>query len=135
LYLFILETIGTQELILVGMVALIVFGPRKLPQMAKKAGSFIREMRSVSNDFRSTWEREVSFEDDKSGDSKNIQTNNTILPDPNSGKPPETSETKAVSDAKILPEVREVSEEEFKRLTESKSLEPEASESEKQNWL
>ena len=132
---YFLETIGTQELILVGMVALIVFGPRKLPQMAKKAGSFIREMRGVSNDFRSTWEREVSFEDDESQDSKTDETKNVILPEANGEKQPEKVEPKSVSDEGILPEVREVSEEEFKRLTESKSMEPEVSGSEKQNWL
>lgn len=135
MYLFILETIGTQELILVGMVALIVFGPRKLPQMAKKAGKFIREMRSISSDFRSTWEKEVSFEDDDSGDSKAFKTENTTIPENEIKERSEKNDAKTISDKSILPEVREVSEEEFKKLTEGKSLKPEHSPAEKQNWL
>ena len=34
-YLFILESIGTSELLLIGLVALIIFGPRKLPELAR----------------------------------------------------------------------------------------------------
>lgn len=65
LYLFILESIGTQELILVGIIALIVFGPRKLPEMARKLGGMLSELRKVSNDFRETWEREASLDDSR----------------------------------------------------------------------
>ena len=38
MYLFILENIGTQELLLIGIVALIFLGPRKMPEYAKKIG-------------------------------------------------------------------------------------------------
>ena len=39
--LFIFESIGTSELLLVGIVALIFLGPRKLPELAKKAGKIM----------------------------------------------------------------------------------------------
>jgi len=61
LYLLILESIGTSELILIGIIALIVFGPRKLPQMAKTIGKTMAEFRRTTNDFKSTWEREAEF--------------------------------------------------------------------------
>jgi sec-independent protein translocase protein TatB len=61
LYLLILESIGTSELILIGIIALIVFGPRKLPQMAKTIGKTMADFRRTTNDFKSTWEREAEF--------------------------------------------------------------------------
>ena len=65
MFLFILESIGTSELILIAAVALIVFGPRKLPQMAKTIAKTMAEFRSATNEFKSTWEKEVAFEDDE----------------------------------------------------------------------
>ena len=63
MYLFILEGIGTQELILIGLVALIVFGPRKLPEIARTIGKTMADFRKVTGDFKQTWEKEV--EEDK----------------------------------------------------------------------
>lgn len=67
---FILESIGTAELILIAIVALIVLGPRRLPQMAKTVAKTIGEFKSATNDFKSTWEKEVAFEDDLKQNSK-----------------------------------------------------------------
>jgi Tat protein translocase TatB subunit len=64
MFLLILESIGTQELILIGAIALIVFGPRKLPQMARTVGKAMAEFRRASNEFRSTWEKEAGLHDD-----------------------------------------------------------------------
>ena len=65
MFLFILESIGMQELILIGAIALIVFGPRKLPQMARTVGKMMAEFRKATSDFKETWEREVDFEEFK----------------------------------------------------------------------
>lgn len=62
--LFILETIGTSELILIGIVALIFLGPRKLPQIARTVGKMMAEFRNTTNEFKETWEREVNFEEE-----------------------------------------------------------------------
>ncbi len=64
MFLFILESIGTSELILVGIAALIFLGPRKLPEMAKKAGKIMAEFRGTANEFKETWEREVNFDEE-----------------------------------------------------------------------
>lgn len=61
-YLFILESIGTPELILIGMVALIIFGPRKLPEMMKTVGKTIAEFKRSTNDFKESWEKEIDYE-------------------------------------------------------------------------
>ena len=65
MFLFIFENIGTSELILVGIVALIFLGPRKLPEMARKLGKMMADFRATTQEFKSTWEREVNFEDEE----------------------------------------------------------------------
>ena len=60
--LLILETIGTTELLLILVVALILFGPRKLPELARQIGRGMNEFKRASDDFKRTWEREVEVE-------------------------------------------------------------------------
>jgi sec-independent protein translocase protein TatB len=71
-FLFILESIGTSELLLIGIIALIFLGPRKLPQIARTVGKMMSEFRNTTNEFKSTWEREVNFQEEadalRSGD-------------------------------------------------------------------
>jgi Tat protein translocase TatB subunit len=55
-------TLGGPELFLIFVVALIVFGPRKLPEIGKSLGKMMAEFRKASNDFRSTIESEVEAE-------------------------------------------------------------------------
>ena len=52
------------ELMLIGLVALILLGPRKLPEMARKAGKLMAEFRGTANEFKKTWQREVNFEEE-----------------------------------------------------------------------
>ena len=64
MYLFLLESIGTSELILIGIVALIFLGPRRLPQIARTVGKTMADLRNTTNEFKATWEREVDFEEE-----------------------------------------------------------------------
>ena len=64
MYLFIFESIGTSELLLIGIVALIFLGPRKLPEMARKIGKMMSEFRGATSEFKQTWEREINFEEE-----------------------------------------------------------------------
>ncbi|MCM3902093.1 MAG: twin-arginine translocase TatA/TatE family subunit [Pyrinomonadaceae bacterium] len=43
--------------------ALVFFGPRKLPQLSRSLGKNLAEFRKASEDFKRTWEREVAFEE------------------------------------------------------------------------
>jgi sec-independent protein translocase protein TatB len=63
-FLFIFESIGTSELLLVGIVALIFLGPRRLPEMARKFGKIMAEFRGTANEFKETWAREANFEEE-----------------------------------------------------------------------
>ena len=49
-------SIGVPELIFIFVVALIVFGPRKLPELGKSLGKGLAEFRKASNELRSTFE-------------------------------------------------------------------------------
>jgi TatA/E family protein of Tat protein translocase len=53
------EFIGTSELCVVAFVALLIFGPRKLPEMARSCGQALHQLRNASNDFKRTWELET----------------------------------------------------------------------------
>jgi TatA/E family protein of Tat protein translocase len=54
--------LGSTELIFILLIALIFFGPRKLPQLARSMGKSLAEFRKASDDFKRTWEREVALE-------------------------------------------------------------------------
>jgi sec-independent protein translocase protein TatA len=55
-------TVGGPELVLILIIGLIVFGPRKLPEIGKSVGKMIVEFRKASNDFKRTIEEEVEAE-------------------------------------------------------------------------
>ena len=57
-----LESLGTTELLVILLVALVLFGPRKLPEMTRKFGKSLNEFKRASDDFKRTWEREVALE-------------------------------------------------------------------------
>lgn len=48
--------IGLQELVLIFVIALLVFGPKNLPQLGRSLGRAMREFRRASDEFRSTIE-------------------------------------------------------------------------------
>jgi len=55
-------SVGGPELVLILIIGLIVFGPRKLPEIGKSVGKMIVEFRKASNDFKRTIEEEVEAE-------------------------------------------------------------------------
>lgn len=63
--LFVFEFLGTTELLVVAVVALILFGPRKLPEIGRTVGRGIAEFKRASDDFKRTWEYEVELEQRK----------------------------------------------------------------------
>jgi sec-independent protein translocase protein TatB len=72
----ILETLSSTELLFILVIALIFFGPRKLPQLARSMGKGLAEFRKASDDFKRTWEREVALEAAK----LEVEPENAILP-------------------------------------------------------
>ena len=58
-------SIGMPELIVIFVIALIIFGPRKLPELGRSLGRSINEFKRASNELRSTLEEEIRLEETK----------------------------------------------------------------------
>ena len=126
MYLFILESLGMSELILIGIVALIIFGPRKLPEMMKKFGSVMAEFKRTTNEFKESWEREVSFEnlEKQNSEEKKLLENNV---ENSIGR-----ESYPLENEIVAPEIKEIKGEEFEPVVSKNDYEnPEGSETEK----
>ena len=52
-------TLGVQEMMIFFFVALVLFGPKKLPELGKTIGKALTEFRRHSNDLKATSEREM----------------------------------------------------------------------------
>ncbi|HET7478613.1 MAG TPA: twin-arginine translocase TatA/TatE family subunit [Rubrobacteraceae bacterium] len=64
--------VGPQEMVMIGLLALLIFGPSKLPQMARDLGKFVAEARRSIDEFKDelTAEHDDEDEDDDSKDGK-----------------------------------------------------------------
>ena len=60
-----LPNLGMGELVLILVVALIIFGPRKLPELGRSLGKSLGEFRKASNELKSTLEDEIRVEEQK----------------------------------------------------------------------
>jgi len=77
--------IGMPELVIIFVIALIVFGPRKLPELGKSLGRSLAEFKRASNELRNTLEDEIRLEDQR--------------PEPSERKSPAATTTKESNDA------------------------------------
>ncbi len=55
--------LGLPELVVIFVVALLVFGPRKLPELGRSLGKSLSEFKRASNELRSTLDDEIRLED------------------------------------------------------------------------
>ena len=60
-----LGSIGMPELMIIFVVALIIFGPRKLPELGRSLGKSLGEFKRASNELRSTLEDEIRLEEQR----------------------------------------------------------------------
>lgn len=47
-------SLGFQEIIVIFLLALLIFGPKKLPEIGRSLGNAIRELKKVTKDFSSS---------------------------------------------------------------------------------
>ena len=52
-------TLGVQEMLVIFLVALVLFGPKKLPELGRTIGKALTEFRRASNDLKATFDREM----------------------------------------------------------------------------
>ena len=58
-------SLGMPELVIIFVIALIIFGPRKLPELGRSLGKSLSEFKKASNELRNTLEEEIRVEDQK----------------------------------------------------------------------
>ena len=63
-------SIGMPELVIILVIALIIFGPRKLPELGRSLGKSIGEFKRASNELRHTLDEEIRVEEQKDQKSK-----------------------------------------------------------------
>jgi len=108
---------------MIGIVALIFLGPRRLPEIARKAGKIMSELRGTANEFKQTWEREVDFEEEtkalkidnllsEEDDVKPVPRENSILSDDDASTPVE------------VPAIKAMNKEEFDAMAAAAATEP-----------
>lgn len=98
-------SIGMPELIIILVIALIIFGPRKLPELGKSLGRSLNEFKKASTDLQNTLEQEIKIEEQREAADKfkvdenkfkktddNAAPPHTVTPGPGSGATDQTDQ-------------------------------------------
>jgi sec-independent protein translocase protein TatA len=93
-----LPNVGPAELLIILVLALIVFGPKKLPEVGKSVGRALREFQQAKNDFMQTVNSEVDLDDTRGGSSSRTASRPEAAP-----KALEYPEPPTVDSADALP--------------------------------
>lgn len=90
-------SIGGPELVLILVVALLIFGPRKLPELGKTLGKGLAEFRRAANELKDSLEVEVAR--DAASTRHTPQAPQTESPEPNAAHSAAPAETVHAADA------------------------------------
>jgi TatA/E family protein of Tat protein translocase len=82
-------SIGMPELIIILVIALIIFGPRKLPELGKSLGRSLNEFKRASADLQNTLEQEIKLEEQKEQQVKS-RTESPVTEAPDANTVPRT---------------------------------------------
>jgi Tat protein translocase TatB subunit len=147
-FFLILESLGSTELVFILVMALVFFGPRKLPQLSRTMGKHLAEFRRASEDFKRTWDREVTLEEvggQTSAPTQVLQTESSTWDDNLQGQQLSPPTIEAIAADRVVP--RQVSdsrgsvaitssdENEFTSVTEATAAIDQPEPSRKRDWL
>jgi sec-independent protein translocase protein TatA len=65
--------IGMPELIVIMVIALIIFGPRKLPELGRSLGRSLNEFKRASNELKHTLDEEIRVEEQKTAEQQRLE--------------------------------------------------------------
>jgi len=142
--LLILESLGSEELLFILVMALVFLGPRKLPQMSRSVGKHLADFRRASEDFKRTWDREVTLEEFSAPTSDSRpppHTENSIADDDFFSQPIQPPAIEAVAADRVISRqpfespALQSSNETDSSSDELKSLADEVEPSRKRDWL
>ena len=91
--------IGMPELVIILVIALIIFGPRKLPELGRSLGKSIGEFKKASNELRNTLDEEIRAEEQKEQRAKTEAEQKTALEAANSMRDAITPDTTSHADS------------------------------------
>jgi TatA/E family protein of Tat protein translocase len=92
--------LGPTEILVILVIALILFGPRKLPELGKSIGQAMGQFRRASDDFKRSWEQEVELEKSRKSESQPTEsTDHYNLPEETTASEPVYTETYAGTQA------------------------------------
>ena len=91
-------SIGMPELIIIFVIALIIFGPRKLPELGRSLGKSLAEFKKASNELRNTLEEEIRIEEQKEAVGKAAATTPTSTASTPTGAAAHTDEPARTAD-------------------------------------
>lgn len=83
--------IGTQELIIILVVALIIFGPKRLPELGKSLGKGIKEFKNSTTELTGQVTEEVKDQESVDKTEKSEQVKETVTPTTAETQNPETN--------------------------------------------
>jgi|SRR5689334_18380710 len=70
-------SIGMPEMIIILVIALIIFGPRKLPELGRSLGKSLAEFKRASNELKNTLEEEIRLDEQRETAAKVAETSAT----------------------------------------------------------
>ena len=91
--------IGMPELVIILVIALIIFGPRKLPELGRSLGKSLGEFKKASNELRNTLDEEIRAEEFKEQRTKTEAEQKSALEAANSMRDSITPESPAPAES------------------------------------